>query len=267
MRPLIAIALVGALAAPVSAQSRGTIGKRVDGHLTRGVEFYAQKQYELAIIEFRAGFALDPRPDFLFALAQAERLSGDCPSAVVYYKRFLTTNPGTNQAEAARVNMRRCTRALESGPRGNKVNATTPDALKSAEQASEPAPSPIAPPPVVVPTATTAQAPPPWYSDRLSLVLLGGAATSVVVGGGFWLAKSNAESAAASATDDADYASAISRARRNRTISLVGFGVGVSLGAAATYRLMRHRREGRQGTTVVAAPTRGGAAIAVSGRF
>jgi hypothetical protein len=244
---------------------KGDIGKRVDTHLRRGIEFYAEKQYELAIVEFRAGYALDPRPDFLFALAQAERLSGDCPSAVVYYRRYLTTNPGTNQAEAARVNMRRCTRALESAP-ADKRERTTDAELDSAEQASEPAPPPAPPAPLVV--KAPAPAPAPWYSDKIALSLLGSSAAALALGGGFWMAKSSAESAADSATSDVEYDQHLARARRNRTISLVGFGVGAALAAGTAYRLITRRTSASEERThLTAAPTSGGAAVVLLGSF
>ncbi len=169
------------------------LAREVDEHLQRGIEFYAQKQYELALVEFRAGYALDPRPDFLFAMAQAERLSGDCPTAVVYYQRFLETHPDPNQAEAARVNLRRCNRALESGP-GGRPRVSTPAALEEAEEASAP-PEPIQAPAAAL-TAGPRRDQAPWYHDLAGGAMAGGGVAALGVSIGFWVAKGSAERAA-----------------------------------------------------------------------
>lgn len=234
------------------------LARQVDEHLQRGIEFYAQKQYELALVEFRAGFALDPRPDFLFAMAQAERLSGDCPTAVVYYQRFLETHPDPNQAEAARVNLRRCNRALESGP-GGRPRESTPAALDEAEQASAP------PEPIQVPAAALTSGPrrdeSPWYRDIAGGAMAGGGVAALGVSIGFWVAKGSAEKAASESTNYFDYVDANQRASRDRTVSLVALGVGAALAAGATYRYLT--LEGRGGRVRVAI-TPGGLSLAVA---
>jgi tetratricopeptide (TPR) repeat protein len=239
----------------------GGIAARVDTHLQRGIEFFAEKQYELAIVEFRAGYALDPRADFLFALAQAERLSGDCPTAVVYYQRFLETGPDPGQAEAARVNARRCERALESGP-GGRPDETTDRALDGAEAAGA-MEVPAVSAPIV---ARDDEGRSGWYRDPLGGALIGGSAVGLGVGIAFLVATSSAETAAASATTYDDYLSDLDRARRYRTIALIGVGAGVVLGATASYRYLTVKRAGGREVTVV--PTAGSATgVALLGRF
>jgi tetratricopeptide (TPR) repeat protein len=236
------------------------IASRVDTHLERGIEFFAEKQYELAIVEFRAGYALDPRAEFLFALAQAERLSGDCPTAVIYYKRFLETDPDPNQAEAARVNTRRCERALESGP-GGRPEASTDRALDQAEAAGA-----VEPPPVAVEPARPAEGIPGWYRDPLGGVLLGGSVVGLGLGAVFLVAKASAETAAASAPSYDLHVREMDRARRNRTLAVVGFAAGAALGVVAGYRYLSvKRRDGRQLAVI---PTAGSATgVALLGRF
>ncbi len=217
------------------------LAREVDEHLQRGIEFYAEKQYELALVEFRAGYALDPRPDFLFAMAQAERLSGDCPTAVVYYQRFLETHPDPNQAEAARVNLRRCNRALESGP-GGRPRVPTPQALDEAEQASEP------PAPIHAPAAALTTGPgrdrADWYRDVAGGAMAGGSVAALGVSIGFWVAKGSAERASSESSNYFDYLDATNRASRDRTVSLVALGVGAALAAGATYRYLTVKRRG-----------------------
>ena len=252
------------------AEGSVDIAKRVDTHLQRGVEFYAEKQYELAIVEFRAGYAIDPRPDFLFALAQAERLSGDCPTAMVYYQRFLDTGPSANQAEAARVNMRRCKRALESGPGGIPPRSTTA-ALDQAKGAAGPAPPAM--PGASRPGTVSRRAPArrSWYRDPLGVSLLAGSVAGLGLSVGFWVAKGSAEAAAADAPDHETYLESLDRARRNRTLAVVSLSAGVALAGVAIYRLAsrssREERTAPERTTLVLAPTSGGAVAGLAGTF
>ncbi len=233
--------------------------ERAETHVQRGVEFYAEKQYELALVEFRAAYALDPRPDYLFALAQAERLSGDCPSAVVYYREFLATDPAQEQAKVARINAARCERALESGPTGQP--AETDVALRKADEVAEPE---AAPEPMVL-AASPAPPPSPWYTDPLGDALLATGAVAVLAGGGFLLAAENAEGKASDATTYDAYSASLNTARSRRTIGALSLAGGALLTGAAIYRFVRREPERR--TTLVAAPTSGGAVMGISGAF
>lgn len=266
MKPILAsLVLLALTAGPAFADespgSAAELVERADTHLRRGVEFYAEKQYELAIIEFRAGYGIDPRPEFLFALAQAERLSGDCASAVVYYQRFLDTGPDANQTEAARINMRRCTRALESAPRQSRPRADA-RTLAEAEEASEPAP-PVTPPMTAVPSA-----PAPWYRDPVGMGLLGGGVVSLVASGLFLDAKAGAEADARDADDYGAYVAHIERARSRRNLALVTGGIGAALLTGAIIRYVtRDDGDERHSTTVVAVPAEGGGIVGLSGSF
>ncbi|MBI5543108.1 MAG: hypothetical protein HY901_04420, partial [Deltaproteobacteria bacterium] len=77
---VVGMALVGVQAL---AETPATSGARLEAtrHLERGLRSYDVQQYEEAIAQFKKGYQLDPRPEFLFALAQAERLRGNCRNA------------------------------------------------------------------------------------------------------------------------------------------------------------------------------------------
>lgn len=244
--------------------AKSDIARRVDTHLKRGIEFYAEKQYELAIVEFRAGFAIDPRPDFLFALAQAERLSGDCRTAVVYYKRFLETKPGENQQEAARVNMKRCDRALESGPSG-RPKKPTPKAMKDAEGTKR---TPRAMP-VGSLMGDDRSAGRPWYRDSVGSSLLIGGLVALGVGTGFWVASSSAEATANAAGNLDEFRAQMDRASSRKTISVASLVVSAGLISAGLLRLaLRKRPSSRRSARrfVVAAAPRG-IVVGLVGRF
>jgi len=274
--PLALLAVV-CLALPAAAQPGNTpsnkresssIEKRVQLHLDRGIEFYAERQFELAIIEFRAGFALDPRPDFLFALAQAERLSGDCATAVVYYRRFLQTKPEVNQAEAAGVNMKRCVRALESGP-GGKQLARPSDALSAAEKSGGAPPplTPLANSRPAIDSERSSAPRKPWYRDVLGTGLLVSGVIGVGVGSGFFVASSSTQSDARAATDAVEYEDLISRARSQRTVSIAALSIGSALIGGAIIRYVT-RGSTEERTRLTAAPTaNGGGSVVLLGSF
>jgi len=92
----------------------------------QGVSAYASRDYERAVEAFRESHGLEPRADTLFAWAQAERLSGDCPSAMVLYRQFLDGERTEVQAEAARQALIRCERSLASRPLEEPAPAVPP---------------------------------------------------------------------------------------------------------------------------------------------
>ena len=73
-----------------------------------GVHAYNVQQYREAADQFRAAYLLDPRPEYLFSLGQAQRLSGDCTSAVHSYEAFLRTRPTAERAKFAEAGLELC---------------------------------------------------------------------------------------------------------------------------------------------------------------
>ena len=109
---------------------------------TRGLERFTARDYAGAIADLEAGYAIDPRREFLFAEGQAKRLAGDCKGAVALYQRFLATNPPAVQANATQIALGRCAQHLAEHP---EVVVVEP-----------PRPLPPPPPP-----------PPRWWRDPL----------------------------------------------------------------------------------------------------
>ncbi len=99
--------------------------------LDRGVQLYTSQSYREAIEEFRAGYQIDPRPEFLYAMAQAQRLNGDCRSAVTAYKAFLRTRPSAKRAAAANQLIDDCTAALAK----ESLRAAPPDPERDGTRA------------------------------------------------------------------------------------------------------------------------------------
>jgi tetratricopeptide (TPR) repeat protein len=226
------------------------------GHLDRGLKHFAEREYEKAIAEFEAGQKLDPRPDLVFALAQAERLSGDCASAVLYYREFLAGEPPEKQAEAARTNLERCENVLATS-RAREDEA----AAKAAPPPSvEPTPAPVAtepPPPAEIRIRR------PWYTDVLGDVLLGTGVAAAGVGGYFWLRSADSRDAALDATDYGEYTARLDDAKLERTIAIGALSAGGVLVTAAVVRYLT-RGDHVERAPVALVPSPGGLGIAAS---
>jgi hypothetical protein len=199
----------------------------------QGLERFRKKEYAGATRAFEEGYALDPRPEFLFADAQARRLAGDCRGAVPLYQRFLEKSPTPVQTSATHIALARC-----------------------AQQMAREKPVTAPPPAPVVPPAP----PPPWWRDRAGAALLGAGVLALAVGGGFL-----ASAHAARPPDDGllfpDYRSRFETAERRQTIGIVTLAAGGALvaGGAARYLVVRHRN---RSATLTIVP--GGLALAGS---
>jgi len=201
-----------------------------------GLRLYADHAFAAAIRELEAGFALDPRREFLFAEAQAYRLSGDCARAIPLYERFLGSGPSPLQVDATRLALDRCARRTSP--------ITPPPAPPLA-----PAPAqPVSPP--VVERA-------PWWHDRWAAGALGAGLAATGVGLGFALAaRSAADQADGPATTRYDdYNRLWNTAERRQTIGVVSLATGGALLAAGAVRLIWvHHREKRSGAEPSAVP-------------
>lgn len=77
-------------AAPSAAQSASATLKVLT---ETGVRLYERGDFSGAIQSFSAGYALRPKPVFLFNIAQAYRKSGQDQSALSFYGKFIAASP------------------------------------------------------------------------------------------------------------------------------------------------------------------------------
>jgi hypothetical protein len=145
---VLAALTVIALRGPPARAQTASMSPEAKQHLESGLRHYNVQSYAEAIAEFKAGYELEPRPEFLYALGQAQRLSGDCAAAIASYEAFLRTLPPARQAAPAREQLERCRAERAAAP------APAPPAPVP------PAPVPPAPPPSVTAPAAVAVAPP-----------------------------------------------------------------------------------------------------------
>jgi tetratricopeptide (TPR) repeat protein len=132
--------------------------------LTKGLRAYEVQRYAEAIESFREGYQLDPRPEFLYALGQAERMSGDCRRAIEAYRAFLRSGPTAVQAGSAEKNIARCESQLAAAP------------------PAEPSPAPAA----VTLVGAGPPRPQPTWARTVGHVLVGFGVATIAAGGALW---------------------------------------------------------------------------------
>jgi tetratricopeptide (TPR) repeat protein len=207
----------------------------------RGLARFQTRDYSGAVADLEAGYAIEPRPEFLFAEGQAKRLGGDCKGAIALYQRFLATNPPAVQVNATHIALGRCAQLLAEHP---EVVMVTP-----------PPPPPAPPPP-----------PPKWWKDPWAMGASTAGVAAIGVGLGFWIASSSSADDAARATTLGEHDRIWSTAEGRRAVADVAFVAGAVLVAAGATRFALVRRRNARHELVVPVAV-GPAGIAIAGAF
>lgn len=251
-------------------------------HMDAGMKAHKDGNYDVALTELQAAYAIDGQPKLLFAIAQVQAKLDLCPEAVANYEKFLGTikkdkkkTAVVKQAISACNDKIVAATAVPAEPPPPATITTPPagseDALVAPVGAPEP-PPPAAPPvddsplpPSPMPVTTVTGGAKPWYKDVLGDVLLVG---GVAVGVGSVLMYTGARSTlddAEAAPTLAAYNTLVDDAKSQRTMSLVlAGGSAVLLTAAIVRYKVRDKGETR---TVAVTPTNGGGLITWSGGF
>jgi tetratricopeptide (TPR) repeat protein len=77
--------------------------KKARGHYEAG-------QYDQAIAEYQTAYTLTPMAEILFNIGQIERVKGDKPAAVAWYRKYLSESPGGRMAGEATIQIAALTR-------------------------------------------------------------------------------------------------------------------------------------------------------------
>jgi tetratricopeptide (TPR) repeat protein len=198
--------------------SRIAVAAPADDLRESGLRSYAVGRWDDAIDAFQRAYEIDPAPDLLYALAQAQRMKGDFRSAAASYRAYLRTNPPERSAAPARQNLERCERELAR---------------------PQPSPSVSPQPAAVAPAALPAPLERRWQSDRAAAVLAGLGAAALVAGGASWgVGEAGARSLADASTygDFAAHAGDADAYERERIGGIVAVSVGGALVVAAVAR-------------------------------
>jgi tetratricopeptide (TPR) repeat protein len=240
------LVLLALAAAPSMAHADAKAKVEARARMDKATELYGQGKYAEALNELTIAYTLDPRPETLYAIGQMHVQLGNCPQAILFYERFLTTNPDSVPAAAAQEAIDTCKHK--------------PDAVLKPDPAPQPAPVPQPPPP----------APPAWYTDKLGIVLAGGGVVLGVAGLVTYAAARSDLDKAEDATNYQSHADLVDSAHSKRTIAAVLGAVGVGLVGAGVTRFVLVRRASASAsvsTTVGIAPAPSGGLVTWSGRF
>jgi len=230
---LAAIAAVIAFAAPAFADDAKDLFKQ-------GVDAYKAGHYEDSKKLLKKSYDLDPNPNTLFALAQAERLLGECKLAVEHYNKILEQVNDLNVSKLVQQNLSLC---------------------EKQEPGSAPAPSPAKGEPQVVTKVVTRDV---GHSDKLAITAMTFGALSLGAAGGLYIASSSDKDAADKARTLDDHNSLADRANSEKTMCFIAAGAGVALAGFAVYRWVSGS-SGEASTAVSVVPTpRGGAFVLTS---
>jgi tetratricopeptide (TPR) repeat protein len=222
-------ALVLAIAlAPALAHADATADAQK--HIDEATRLFGVGNAGDAVKQLEQAYALDPRPEILYAFGQAYVALGQCDKAKSFFERFAEAKPD----DAALV-------------RDVPCRDLPPPIVKT-----EPPPPP--PPPRRISRS--------WSSDTLGLAIVG---AGLVLGGigSYGLVSSNSlrDDAASAPTYD-EFLSDLDKAKSKRTLSLVLLGGGGAALLGGIVHLVLHTR-----TEVVVTPTTNGAAVSWSRRF
>jgi tetratricopeptide (TPR) repeat protein len=213
-----------------------------------GIEEYKAKDFEAAALSMAKVYALDPKPDALYALAQAERMSNKCESATKHYQMLIEQSKDDKTKQAVQANLELCAQIL----RGEKPKEVP------AVEAHRDAPT------IQIRTVYRTE----QRSNKLAIGLftaggisLGGAATT-------YLLSRSTRSDADNAQTLEGFNDLYDRSQLLKHISWVAAGAGVALVSWATIRVIRGGKansKAERNASVV--PTRGGTFFAFSTTF
>jgi hypothetical protein len=277
MRSALALVLA---AAPLAVWAQAPTNAEAKKHLEQGLRYFNVQSYFEAIDEFRKGYEIDPAPDFLYALGQAQRLSGDCAKANLSYQAFLRSRPAAKRAAPAQQNIARCMEELaHSSTPPAPATPAAPEPTPTAPAQERP-PPPQPPPPVLLPApavpppaATSVESGSPWYTDGIGdgLAILGAASavTGLVLLGVGASQVSSANTAGSNATSYSAFASSAQSASSGDTLQKAGVAVAIAGGAVFGLGIVRYlvRDSGAKAGALLVPLPQGQTALVVAGSF
>jgi hypothetical protein len=213
------------------ADSEEPTDPKAKAHWDRAEARYYAGDFAIAILEYKSGYAIEPKRIFLFALAQAERKSGNCAEGDKYARQFFATDLTEDQRKAAQE-------LIDKVPCTPK-EAPTPPPIKTTSPELPPPPPPAPPPPPVR----------PWFRDPLAGVVTGVGLATVAVGIGFGKAGSAMIEKASDAATLGSYDRRVDKGESRENVAKVMIPIGAALLAVGVVRYVRvgratHERRG-----------------------
>ncbi|MBI4957755.1 MAG: hypothetical protein HY908_37455 [Myxococcales bacterium] len=150
MRTLFVAALLATLvlSGPALGQQPSADDVPAAEHAKRAQVAYDLQDWQKAIAEYQAAYAAEPRPEYMWGLAQAQRLGGDCRSAIRSYTAYRRGDVTPTQATAAELSISKCEVAVATEDAKAAEARRAAEAAKAAEVVR---PAPATPPPASPP--------------------------------------------------------------------------------------------------------------------
>ena len=250
-RLAVLAAVVGLGAGTAVAQPKNK--EAAELHKT-GIAAYKAKKYAEAASAFERSYRLDASPDTLFAWAQAERLLGDCDTAIPLYKKLLEQTSDLNGGRLVRENLALCEPAAKPPEKDPKPE---PKPAKPAKLEPE-----REPPPAKVTTITKTSG-----TDGLTVALFAGGTLAVGASVAFFLASSSTADAAADARTYDDYRRLNDKADTQRAIAIGAGAGGAVLVGLGVFRVVTKKSTTTETTDVGITTTGGRTTFWVTGSF
>lgn len=231
-------------------------------HVDRALRHFFTRDYARALVEFRAAYTIDPQPALLYAMAQAERMNGDCQRAIRLYEAYLRSGPNERQAVLARRNIERCQNELKR-PSPPTPAATQPTTMPTEHQELALAPLPPRPPPPVSRRAG-------WVTDWVGHGLVIGGLVVAATGVALWQIGHRTIDDANAAPDYDTFASRAGRASTagiEQKVGVASLAIGGALVAAGVIHYVLRGRGRPERARVAAALGPGGALLVLARRF
>ena len=257
-------------------------------HVDRATKAHRAGKFEEALTELRAAYAIEPKPELLFAIGQVYTKLGRCSEAGDAYRRFLATGANPKSAPVIRQAIDSCKPRTATPPEPAPPPPTTPPPAATPQPPPEPPPGPpqltqLTPAPPAEPVRAQPQrpaepsprpaprqpsppGPSPWYRDVVGGALVVGGIVSIAAGTVVYRgAVTDLDEAEGSPSHDR-YVDLVDGARTKRLYSVALFGGGLALvGAGALRFVMRSRRT--EVRRVAITPARGGGLVTWSRSF
>lgn len=263
----LAIAATLLVASQAGAVPRNT----VKAHIDKATKAHKEGKFDVALDELKAAYALDPKPDLLFAIAQVYGKLDKCADAITYYEQFLDKTKDAQAKQVVTQAIETCkTKLAASAPPPVVEPPPEPEPPKVVEPEPtpddvKPTPAPVRPTPFAEVRSTTSQRS-PWYKDPLGDTLVAGGVVAGVVALVVRGAATSEADKAASSTSETDYRDRLDSSESKEKLSLI---LGVTAGVLVTGGVVRYvtRSRKQEPPRVGIAPTRDGGFVTVLGRF
>jgi tetratricopeptide (TPR) repeat protein len=243
LRAMLVLALVRA---PLSAVA----GTKAQAHVAKAMEAHKAGRFADALVELKAAYALEPKPDLLFAIGQINVKLERCDEAIDYYEKYLATKPSAQAQSDTQQAIDTCKAQIAA-----------------AQPPPPPPPGSDSPflPASSGPHDTSARS--PWYKDKIGDALVIGGAAATVVGLVLYVGARGDLDDAESASSVARYDELVDSAHSKRTWSVVMFGGGAVLVGAGVVRYMMRGGSSKETRGVGMVPAAGGGLVTWAGQF